>query len=332
MNSIDLSIVIVTYKTREVTLDCIRSIYGSITKYKFEVIVVDNLSEDNTIEEIRNKYPDVLLIASNQNVGFSKGNNLGIKQCSGNYIMLLNSDTILFENSIENLLESTIFHGYKICGPKLLNKNETIQRSWFNFPSSIKIFLRLTEIYTIFYKLSKFRAFRLIFSKRKPAFMLNEIAENTRMSYLSFACILISKEVFSKIGLLDENLAFYHEDCEYGIRANKAGYNIIYNIESKIIHLGGTSSSGSSLFAFENDVKGLLHVYKKHYSVRKFLTLKKSIYLALTWRMFFWYFGFYRSLKKIGIYNRMNKIEMRHIQHEIYNKYKYLRKVVVDFN
>jgi GT2 family glycosyltransferase len=332
MNSIDLSIVIVTYKTREVTLDCIRSIYDSITKYKFEVIVVDNLSEDNTIEEIKNKFPDVFLIASKQNVGFSKGNNLGIKQCSGNYIMLLNSDTILFENSIENLIESTIFHSYKICGPKLLNKNETIQRSWFNFPSSIKIFLRLTEIYTIFYKLSEFKVFKLFFSKSKLAFMLDDIVVNTKMNYLSFACILISREVLNKIGLLDEGLAFYHEDCEYGIRASKAGFDTIYNIESKIIHLGGTSSSGSSLFAFENDVKGLLHVYKKHYSVKDFRILKKSIYLALTWRMFFWHFGFYKTLKKIGIYNQMTKTETKHMQDELFNKYKYLRKVSVDFN
>lgn len=331
MKNIIVSIVIVTYKTREVTLECLKSIYASKTKFSYEVIVVDNNSEDGTIEAILEEYPQVFLIVSDKNNGFSRGNNLGIRQCKGNYILLLNSDTILFDNSIENLVESAEIKGYKICGPKLLNKDQTIQRSWFNFPSAIKIFLRLTEIYVFFYKFSKSYVFSLFFYNNKPAFLLDNIVKNTQMNYLTFACILISKDVFNQIGLLDEGLTFYHEDCEFGIRANKAGFQIFYNIDSEIIHLGGTSSSGSSMFAFENDILGLLHVYKKHYSLQEFKTLKKSIYWALTWRMFFWHFGFFRSLKKIGIYDRINKTELKNMENEIYNKYKELRKRTKDF-
>ena len=331
MKNFKVSIVIVTYKTREVTLECLKSIYASNTKFSYEVIVVDNNSEDGTIEAIIKEYPQVLLIASDKNNGFSRGNNLGIRECKGDYILLLNSDTLLFENSMENLVESADIKGYKICGPKLLNKDQTIQRSWFNFPSAIKIFLRLTEIYTIFYRLSKFYSFRFFFFKLKPAFMLENIVENTKMNYLTFACVLIKKDVFDQIGLLDEGLTFYHEDCEFGIRANKVGLEIFYNIDSEIIHLGGTSSSGSSIFAFENDIIGLLHVYKKHYSLQKFKTLKRSIYLALTWRMFFWHFGFFRALNKIGIYDRMNKTELNDMENELYNKYRELRKLTKDF-
>jgi GT2 family glycosyltransferase len=330
-NKIDLSIVIVTYKTKQVTIDCIESIYKSNTKYSFEIIVVDNNSQDGTVEYIQSKFPNVILIPSNINNGFSKGNNIGIQNSSGDYVMLLNSDTLLFKDSIDTIMYSALKNGYKICGPVLLNNDLSIQRSWFNFPSSAKIFLRLTEFYTLFYKLSNLYFIKFLFHKYKPAFMLSDIKQSQKMNYLSFACVLISRDVFNSIGLLDENLIFYHEDCEYGIRANKSNYEIYYNVDSRVIHLGGTSSSSSSIFAFENDIRGLLYVYKKHYSQSKFKVLKLSIYLALSWRIIFWHFGFYRQLKKYGIYKEVKQTENKKDAILLYEKYNFLRNLASNY-
>jgi GT2 family glycosyltransferase len=160
--------------------------------------------------------------------------------------------------------------------------------------------------------------------------MMGTIAKNTKMNYLSFACILIKAEMFDKLGMLDEGLLFYHEDCEYGIRAGKSGYDITYVVDSKIIHLGGTSSSNSSMFAFENDIKGLLHIYKKHYSDNELKALSRAIRWSMNWRIIFWQLGFYRSLIKIGLYSRPEK-SGKDGQGKLLAKYKELRKLTRGF-
>lgn len=327
MSEIDISIVIVTYNTEQITYNCVQSVLESETQYTFEVIVVDNNSSDQTVTRLKADFPSVIVIESQDNLGFSKGNNVGIEKTSGKYILLLNSDTLLFKSSLEDLLKAAIDKDYKIAGPILLNADHTIQRSWFNFPSALKIFLRLTDIYLLFYRFSKSVFFRLFYLGKKPAFMVSEISEDTVMEYLTFACILIKRSVIEEIGTLDEGLFFYQEDCEYGLRAKKNNYEFIYSVSSKVVHLGGSSSSKFSVMAFQNDILGLLHIYKKHYSVEKFKQIKKVIYWALNFRILFSYVGFYSGLKKSGLYDKgetagKQKEQMRDKYIELRNKVK----------
>jgi GT2 family glycosyltransferase len=302
----DVSIIVVSYNTEQLTYDCVQSVMDSETKYTFELIVVDNNSADNTVERLKKDFPTVHVVASSENLGFSRGNNTGISVSSGNYILLLNSDTLLFKDSLENLLQVAIAKDYDIVGPVLLNKDLSIQRSWFNFPSALKTFLRLTDMYLLFYKFSRSFLFKIIYFFKKPAFMVAEIKEDTPMDYLTFACILINSKVIAKIGNLDEKLFFYQEDCEYGLRAKKNNYQFIYSVSSRIIHLGGSSSSKFSWFAFENDVKGILHIFKKHYSKNRFIQVKFCVLLALQIRIFFLRFGYFNQIKKSGLYEGKN--------------------------
>ncbi|MEN9742671.1 MAG: hypothetical protein RLZZ65_476 [Bacteroidota bacterium] len=305
MKKVDLSIIIVSFNTNEITAQCIESIYKSKFSIEIEIIVIDNNSIDGTKENIRQRFPNLNLIELNENIGFSRANNIGIDKSTGKYILLLNSDTILFETSLQDLYDSTVKNGYDICAPILLNSDLTIQRSWFDFPSSVKIFLRLTEWYRIILRFSKSNLLKRLLKKFDFAFLKGNIVQDSTVSYLSFACILINSNVIKSIGKLDENLMFYHEDCEFGIRANKNNLQLVYNTASKIIHLGGTSSSKTSLFSFENDIRGLLYVYKKHYKKRKFLFLKLAVIIALLIRYLFWFVGFYRSLNKLGLYKNV---------------------------
>lgn len=329
--SIDLSIVIVTYNTEKITFDCVQSIYNSKTQFNFEVIVVDNCSSDNTINTLRESFANINIISSSENIGFSKGNNLGILSAKGKYILLLNSDTLGFENSIENLMVSAIHNNYDICGPILLNADLTIQRSWFNFPSTMKVFLRLTDIYLIFYKLSNISFFKLLYFDKKPAFMIGEMKIDSKMDYLSFACILIKKDVIDEIGGLDESLFFYHEDCEYGFRAKQYNYSINYTIASKVIHFGGTSSNKFSFLAFENDINGLLHVCRKYYSLRIFKRVKYAIILALQWRILFWHFGYYRQIKRFGLYVDNDRRKIIEEASKSLKKYKEIKQFVLSY-
>jgi len=308
-NDPDVSIIIVSYNTEQITYDCIRSIFESETKYKYEIILVDNNSADRTVERLQQDFPTITIITSDKNLGFSKGNNIGIDKSKGNYILLLNSDTLLFKDSLENLLQSAIEKNYQITGPVLLNIDRSIQRSWFNFPSALKTFLRLTDIYLLFYRFSSSILFKLFYFGRKPAFMVSKIDADTKMNYLTFACILIKRNVIEGMGKLDEDLFFYQEDCEFGLRARKNGYEFMYCVSSKIIHLGGTSSGKFSWIAFENDILGILHIYKKHYTKKKFNQVKLAILLALRIRITFSYLGFYNHLKKSGLYFKEKQIQ-----------------------
>lgn len=332
MTNIDLSIIVVTYNTEVITFNCVKSVLESKTSFNFEVIVVDNFSSDNTVKVLRESFNKINVISLEENSGFSKGNNIGIRNSKGKYILLLNSDTLVFQDSIENLMSSAIRNDYEICGPVLLNVDNTVQRSWFDFPSSIKVFLRLTEMYLVFYKLSKSFIFKLFYSNMKPAFMFTEINNDTTVGYLSFACILIKKEIIEKIGDLDESLFFYHEDCEYGFRAKANSYKINYTIASEIIHLGGASSSQFSIFAFENDIKGLLHIYKKYHNLRDFKILKFSIILALQWRIIFWHFGYFKYLNKFGFYDDSDKKSIKSEAQRLLKKYKELMRFVTKYS
>lgn len=329
MSQFDVSIVIVTFNTEQITYDCIQSIFNSETKFKYEVIVVDNNSFDHTIKRIEEDFPCVNIISSTENLGFSKGNNIGIDKSKGKYVLLLNSDTLLLKNSLENLLQAAIKQNYMITGPVLLNADLSIQRSWFNFPSALKIFLRLTDIYLIFYSISNSVFLKLFYLGRKPAFMVSNITIDTKMDYLTFACILIKRDVIEDIGKLDEGLFFYQEDCEYGLRAKKHNYEFTYCVSSQIIHLGGSSSGNFSWLAFQNDILGLLHIYKKHYSFQKFKEVKRVIYYALKFRIIFSFFGFYNYLRKSGLY--ANKNPKTYDKEHIRVKYITLKNIVKNY-
>jgi GT2 family glycosyltransferase len=321
MTKIDISIIIVSYNTVEITSSCIRSIIQSKTNYIYEIILVDNNSTDNTTKIIQKEFTNITIINLDNNRGFSKANNIGIKIAKGEYILLLNSDTILFEDSLEGLLLTAINKKYEIVGPVLLNADHSIQRSWFDFPSLLKISLRLLDCYKPFYKFKNLSYLELIFFGKKPAFMHKCFETDTSVDYLSFACILIERKIIERIGFLDENLFFYQEDCEYGLRANANNIPIIYTTSSRLIHLGGSSSSKFSWFAFENDILGLLHIYKKYYSKYSVFCLKFILYFILCWRKTLLNFGFYKEIKKSGLYKKGKTIKLNtQLARNNYNK------------
>jgi GT2 family glycosyltransferase len=311
MKTVELSIIIVTYNTKIITYECVCSIFNSNTKYSFEVILIDNNSVDGTSEFLKTQFPQINYISLNENTGFSKANNIGIKNANGTYILLLNSDTILFTDSIEKLLSSALKNSYLISSPILLNRDHSIQKSCFDFPKPIKTFLRLTDFYSLIFGLLKILGNIPIKNKVK----------DIRPQYVSFACVLINKEVLLQIGLLDENLIFYHEDCEFGLRARQFNIPINFCTNSKLIHLGGSSSNEFSLFAFENDIMGLLYLYKKYYNKFNFTLEKISILSALIIRIVLWNFGFYRRVKKISIYKDTIPVNLKN-KYDILNKYK----------
>lgn len=234
----ELAIIIVNYRTPAMTIDCLTSLLSFIGDIKVSIVVVDNYSNDDSVKvisewcEVHDENSIVKIISSKQNQGFSAGNNLGIKSVQANYYLLLNSDTIVKKNAIEKLIEAAIINSDAgLITPRLETLEGEPQVSCFEFISPIGEFVSAADTGPISKLLSQFIV---------PKTITDEIS---RPSWSSFACVLIKKEVFDDIGLLDDGFFMYFEDTEYCYRAKKNGWKTINIPSSKVVHLGGKSSS-----------------------------------------------------------------------------------------
>ncbi len=252
----DLSVIIVNWNTKKLTTDCISSVFNFTKGIDFEVIIVDNGSEDGSSGYIKKKFPQVKLIQNKDNLGFTKANNQGIKIAKGKYVMLLNSDAYLIENSLETLVKiANSEQGLGAIGPQLLNVDMTIQQSAGFAPNLPQIFFWMTFIddLPLGQLLKPFHVDHDSFYQREK-----------EVDWVTGAAILVPKDVIKKVGSLDENIFMYTEEVEWCFRIKRAGYKIIYSPQAKIIHIGRGSSGKISPRAFVGEFKGLIYFYKKH--------------------------------------------------------------------
>lgn len=227
-----LSIIIVSYNTKTILDDCLSSIYSSQIQDPYEIIIVDNHSQDGTIEMLECKYPQAILIKNQTNNLFAKANNQGAEIAQGEYLLLLNSDTIVYDNNIQKMIDYFDTLGKEvICiGPKVLNKDRSVQSE--GFPNS-----SIMERITMCFKLYKFL----------PSFLLPMGApckgNHARpVGWVVGACMMMRKDYYLKVGGLNENVEFYGEEPEFGYRTHRLGYKTIYYPSAEIIHLGGSST------------------------------------------------------------------------------------------
>jgi N-acetylglucosaminyl-diphospho-decaprenol L-rhamnosyltransferase len=248
---IDLSIIVISYNTKDITKACLDSVFTSLsdTKITYEVLVIDNNSSDGSVEmlkEIKNK--QLRVIVNKENTGFGKANNQGADEAQGEYILLLNSDTVVLDNAVEKLLSYAKTHQEAhFVGGKLLNTNMTPQASGGPYYSLPIIFAAL------FLKGDHWGISR--FSPNKT----------TKVDWISGACILTKKDYFQKLNGFDEGIFMYMEEIDLLYRAKKMGYNVFIVPESRFIH-HGSKSSGSSSYPIIQVYRGFKYLYKKHHS------------------------------------------------------------------
>ncbi len=228
--SIDLSIIIVNYNTKDLLIACIDSILRVNPKLEYEIIVVDNASSDGSQDVLAKLVSKKLrLIQHKSNLGFAKANNTGIKKALGKYIFLLNSDTLVKRGTLETLVEFAKKNlSVGLAAPQLFNLDGTVQPSVFRFPT----IGRAIRQYWFGEKgiLDKHYP-----SSNKPVLVEAVVA----------AAFLITPQVLSKVGLLDEKYFMYFEDLDYCKRVNEAGLGVYYLPTSEVIHYHGASGKGS---------------------------------------------------------------------------------------
>lgn len=241
IKKMDLSIIILSYNTQALTINCIDSILKSRPKMDYEIIVVDNNSTDGTVEILEKiRGQRVRVVLHKKNLGFSKGNNTGIKKARGRYIMLLNSDTIVTNGSIDALFafaKRTPYLG--IVGPQLLNADDTVQASVFHLPTLMSAIKQ--------YWLGGPK----IADKYYP-----KVDKPTEVEALVAACMLISPVALKKVGMLDERYFMYFEDMDYCRRVRHADLKIYYLPEAKIYHYHG--QSGKDIKTADNQWRRLI--------------------------------------------------------------------------
>jgi len=259
----DLSIIIVNYKTQELTSNCVDSIIKSNTRgLDYEIIVVDNASEDGSIEAIEKQFPQVRTIKNQENLGFSKANNMGIKIAEGDYILLLNSDTIVEFNTLKEALQFIKDHKHTgALGCKILLPSGKLDAACKrSFP---------TPANGIYHSLNLDMAFPD--NVRLGAYNLTYADENKTSSIdcIMGAFMMVPRKVIDEVGMLDEDYFMYGEDVDWCYRIKNAGYQIMYYPEVRIFHhkkASGIGKRNPKVIEAFYDSMGIF--YNKHYQKR----------------------------------------------------------------
>src|SRR3990167_6271232 len=214
----ELSVIIVNWNTKKLLEDCLKSIFKLTKDISFEVIVVDNGSEDGSQAMVMKKFPQVKLVPNKDNLGFAKANNRGIKIAKGKYVLLLNSDTYLIENSFKKLVsEAGKLENLGAMGPLLLNEDRSIQQSVGFFPHLPQIFWWMTFIDDL-----PGGTILKPYHIDHDSFYKNQ----HEVDWVTGAAFLIPKKVIEKAGMLDDKIFMYGEDFEWCFRIKKKDFRI----------------------------------------------------------------------------------------------------------
>ena len=259
-----VSVIVLNYNAGELLLNCIESVKKSSYK-NLEIIVVDNISTDKSQEICKEKYPNIKLIQNDENFGYCEGNNIGIRKARGDFIMILNPDTIVEPNCIKELIFAHEKLGEGLYQPKILSLNE-------------KQVLQSTG--------NMIHVFGFGFAKDKGRKDEEVGEEIKKIGYASGTCLFTSKSVLEKVGLLDSFLFLYHDDLDLGWRASQIGINSYYVPKSKIYHVESYSLkwSAKKFYWLERNRKYCLLT---HYSKDTYAKIHSSLCLV---DFFVWFF------------------------------------------
>jgi GT2 family glycosyltransferase len=264
----NLSIVIVSFNTRDMLQSCLTSVEASVGLPQYEVWVVDNNSKDGSVEMVQEFFPAVHLIGNSENRGFAAGNNQAIIRSQAHYIMLLNSDTIMLPDvatKVVSFMESHPLAGAVGC--KLLNMDGSLQPSVTTFPNPLKDAIGIGLKGAILKNDARTRA-RLTLVTRLLGIRLSRFddhATTKEVDYPRGACLTVRRETIEQVGLLDEGYFFAGEEMDWCYRMKRQGWRVYYYPEAAIIHYDHGASGHMMGKVFVQTRKSTLRFYEKHY-------------------------------------------------------------------
>ena len=267
----NLSVVIVNYQTFEMTKNTINSILEHSYPFSYEIIVVDNASSDDSLSRLQEYFKDkVKFIASSENNGFAAGNNQALRQVNSDYVLLLNSDTIVWENTLENIYAYMENHeDVGACGCRVRLENGELDKACKRtFPNV---------------KNSFFRLFHIPNKSSDDNYNLTDLPDDEvyEIDCLTGAFMFIRKEALDKAGLLDETFFMYGEDIDLCYRIKEAGWKIVYYGKSSITHLKGASSKKQKSKLIYEFYHAMYIYYSKHHANESSFIVNIVVYLGI---------------------------------------------------
>ena len=256
---IDISIVIVSWNTKALLLDCVESLYRATRESSLEIIVVDNESTDGSVNALRERFAQVQVIVNPSNFGFAKANNIGIKRAQGRYVCLVNSDVKALEGVLDKMriyLESHPEIG--AIAPKTFGSDMQIQKNCREFPTLRNLFCQELFLDVLFPTVSAFRGREMIHCDYEA-----EMA----IEVLSGCFLMVRRGVIAQVGPFDEQFFFYSEDVDWCKRIVDTGWKLVYYPKASTIHFGQGSSSGAPIRFRLEMLKANWQYWKKHKSM-----------------------------------------------------------------
>ncbi len=271
-----LTVQIVNWNAREHLRQSLRSILDTPPKVPYEIIVLDNASHDGSVQMIEKEFPQVRLLVSEQNLGFSRGHNLIAKGAQGNYLFLLNPDTIVMPSALDLLVAYAERHPEMgIIGPKILNPDGSLQYSCRQFPNPTAALFRNTPLGKLFPN-----------NRFTRDYLMTDWDHNSEreVDWVSGAALFIRRELYERLGGLDEQFFMYCEDTDLCYRAWQLGGRVVYYPEAKIVHAIGRSTD-----LVANRMIRVFHIsmyrfYKKHYARKTPFFLRPFVPVGLALR------------------------------------------------
>lgn len=258
----NLSVVIVNYNTRGHLRACLESLRQAGFS---EVLVVDNASSDGSQEMVRSSFPWVTLLENDTNPGYGSGANLGIASCSSDYVLLLNSDTVL-EAGTTDALRTYLdrYPSVAVVGPRLNNADGTLQPSCYAFPTPLHIFLQESSLG---------RFIRIIPVLREKSLQTWSHATVREVPWLLGAALGIRRVAFEEVGGFDTSFFMYYEEVDLCFRLHQAGWQVHFAPVTRITHVGGASTSQVRAEMLVQWFFAIRHFYQQHYSRMRLATL-----------------------------------------------------------
>ena len=256
MTKLTLSVLIINWNTRQLLKECLQSIYQQSHQLRFEVIVVDNGSQDGSAQMVRQHFPQVRLLQNSHNVGFATANNQAAKLAQGEFLLLLNSDTVLHQPIFDQLVAFARQTKAGVVGPKLVNTDGSLQPSAGSLPSLISIFsqqgLPLHKL-----RLSSWP----VLQSASPEFY----AHPRQVGWVSGACLLTPRKLYRQLSGLDETIFMYMEEVDYCARVQQTGRQIWLLPEVQVMHVGAGSSTTGRHRPIVRLHQGLYYYFAKHH-------------------------------------------------------------------
>lgn len=280
---LDLSVIIVSYNTRAMTLDCLRALFADMGggvggAVAAEVFVVDNASTDGSADAIRDRFPSVHLIANGRNVGFGAANNQAMRQARGRHLLLLNSDAFPRGGAVAKLVGYLDAHrAVGIVGPRLLNEDGSLQPSCYRFPTPSQAWRENLWLSRVFRRHERWGDYRYWAHDRERD-----------VEWIVGACMMVRREVYEAVGGFDERFFMYAEETDWQKRIRDAGWGVAFLPDAVVTHLGGASGAGERPKINRVTFESLDYYEVKHHGTLGLVSLRTAMIVGLTLRLPAW--------------------------------------------